>query len=115
MWSIDSRAGFSVAPELTGSQFPALARSEPNAAGALETPEIRDLRNDHVVWPVLGLEHHDPRPVLMKGPLELVGGGAVDEAGDHLAAVEADLDPYTIAVTHATPPPRELREPTVDG
>jgi hypothetical protein len=115
MWSVDSRAGFSVAPELTGSQFPALARGEPDAAGTLETPEIRDLRDDDVVRPVFGLEHHHPRPVLMERALELVGGGAVDEAGDHLAAFEADLYPYAIAVTHATPPPRELREPIADG
>src|SRR5207237_991998 len=114
MWSVDSRAGFSVAPELTGSPFPGLACGEPDTAGALETPEIRDLRDDDVVGPVLRLEHHDARPVLVERPLELVGRRAVDEAGDHLAAVEADLYPYALAVRHATPPPRELRGPIPD-
>src|SRR3989440_312546 len=115
MWSVDSRAGFSVAPELTGSPFPGLACSEPDTAGALETPEIRDLRDDDVVGPILRLEHHDARPVLVERPLELVGRRAVHEAGDHLAAVEADLYPYALAVRHATPPPRELRGPIPDG
>src|SRR2546421_1384876 len=115
MWSVDSRAGFSVAPELTGSPFPGLACGEPDTAGALETPEIRDLRDDDVVGPALRLEHHDARPVLVERPLELVGRRAVDEAGDHLAAVEADLYPYAVAVRHATPPPRELRGPIPDG
>src|SRR5207302_8514386 len=98
MWSVDSRAGFSVAPELTGSPFPGLACGEPDTAGALETPEIRDLRHDDVVGPVLRLEHHDARPFPVQRPPELVRRRPVHAAGDHLAAAQARLTPHAPAV-----------------
>src|SRR3954464_12095654 len=102
-FSVDSRAAFfSVAS--TPFAFPGLAGSEPNAAGAAEPAEIRHPGNDHVVGAVLGLEDDDPRPVLVERPLQLVGGGGVDEAADHLPALEPDLDPHALA-SQRTPPP----------
>src|SRR4051812_9779837 len=77
--SVDSRAGFSVAPELTVSRLPRLPGGEPDAARPAETPEIRHARDDDVVRPVLGLEEDDAGAVLVQRALQLVGGTGVDE------------------------------------
>src|SRR3954454_6267046 len=110
--SVDSRA-FGVVPVselLTLGTFPRSPGAEPDAGGAVVAAEIRDTRDDDVVAPVLEVEDDDARPIGVERLLELVGAGGLDEAADHLAALEPDLDPYAICVSQRTPPPRGLRE-----
>src|ERR1043165_282995 len=106
MCSVDSRADFSVVPEVTNPRTLPGARAritrawpsrpEADAARAGIPPEIRDAGHDHVRGTVLGLEHDHPRPVLVQGALQLVCRRGLDEDGDHLPALEADLDANTL-------------------
>src|SRR3954467_11154952 len=115
--SVDSRA-FGVVPVselLTLGTFPRSPGAEPDAGGAVVAAEIRDARDDDVVAPVLEVEDDDARPVGVERLLELVGAGGLDEAADHLAALEPDLDPYAICFSQRIPPPTGLRERTRDA
>src|SRR5581483_152954 len=105
-FSVDSRAGLrSVASELTRTLSSRLAGGEPDAARPAEAAEVGDIRHHHVEAAVLGLEDDHARPVLVERALERVGRRRVDEAADHLPAVEADLDAHPLAASHQTPPP----------
>src|SRR3954468_9057826 len=108
--SVDSRGLGVVSELLTIETFPHSPRAEPDPGGAVVAAEVRDPRDDDVVPPVLEIEDHDARPIGVERLLELVGAGRLDEAADHLTALEPDLDPYAICVSQRTPPPRGPRE-----